>query len=235
MISSPSILISSPLRQSFGDGGVNLDTGLAGAEPPKVTVGMSFDSTSSMLLILMRSRAGEAMCFPSRGKGKLLWARSRGRFKSKLWPFTSAWSSAMSLSLCAELLSKDLMSAVGHSLSAGAVLYADMCGELGGERGMKRFPSTIGTFADGRMGGGIFQDNSTSDLTMNECSSQDGAMAGSGGEADARRVAARVKREKERQQTRSDSNPSAGLDAGDRRREGKEGRRARGLKAELSV
>ena len=124
----------------------------------------------------------------------------------------------MSLSLCAELFSKDLMSAVGHSLSAGAVLYADMCGELGGERGMKRFPSTIGTFADGWMGGGIFQGNSTSDVTMNGCSSQDGAMASSGGEADARRVAAKTEK-RERQQTRSDSNPSAGLDAGDRRGE----------------
>jgi hypothetical protein len=28
------------------------------------------------------------------------------------------------------------------------VLYADMRGELGGESGMNRFPSTIGTFKD---------------------------------------------------------------------------------------
>lgn len=34
-----------------------------------------------------------------------------------------------------------------HSLSA-EVVYADIRGELGGESGMKRFPSTIGTFED---------------------------------------------------------------------------------------
>lgn len=41
------------------------------------------------------------------------------------------------------------MSAVCQSLSAEVVLYADIRGELGGERGMKRFPSTIETFVDG--------------------------------------------------------------------------------------
>jgi hypothetical protein len=54
----------------------------------------------------------------------------------------------MSPSECAEVGSNDLMSEVCHSFSAGVVLYADIRGELGGESGMKRFPSTIGTFKD---------------------------------------------------------------------------------------
>jgi len=54
----------------------------------------------------------------------------------------------MSLSECAEVGSKALISEVCHSFSAGVVLYADMRGELGGESGMKRFPSTIGTLKD---------------------------------------------------------------------------------------
>jgi hypothetical protein len=55
----------------------------------------------------------------------------------------------MSPSECEEVLSKDLISDECHSLSAGVVLYADIRGELGGESGMKRFPSTIGAFKDG--------------------------------------------------------------------------------------
>lgn len=52
----------------------------------------------------------------------------------------------MSPSEWAEEGSRDLMSDDCHSFSAGVVLYADMRGELGGERGMNKFPSTIGTF-----------------------------------------------------------------------------------------
>jgi hypothetical protein len=49
----------SPLRGSWGDGGVGREIGLAGAEPPKVTVGISLESMSSKLLMLMRSRDGD--------------------------------------------------------------------------------------------------------------------------------------------------------------------------------
>ena len=63
----------------------------------------------------------------------------------------------MSPSECAEVGSKDLMSDDCQSFSAGVVLYADIRGELGGESGMKRFPSTIGTFVDdsGEFGVGL--------------------------------------------------------------------------------
>lgn len=67
---------------------------------------------------------------------------------SKLCPLTSAWSSAMSPSWCDEFVSKALISEVCQSFSAGVVLYADIRGELGGESGMKRLPSTICTLGD---------------------------------------------------------------------------------------
>lgn len=76
--------MSSTPRPSLGDGGVRRETGLAGAEPPKVMFGMSLSSTSSMLLMVMRSRAGESRCLASRAYGKVLWVRSMGRFRSKL-------------------------------------------------------------------------------------------------------------------------------------------------------
>jgi hypothetical protein len=50
----------------------------------------------------------------------------------------------MSLSECGGVCSRVRMSADCHSFSAGVVLYADMRGELGGDKGMMKFPSTIG-------------------------------------------------------------------------------------------
>jgi hypothetical protein len=42
--------------------------------------------------------------------------------------------------VCSKVLSSDDC----HSLSAEVVLYADMCGELGGDKGTRKLPSTIG-------------------------------------------------------------------------------------------
>jgi hypothetical protein len=52
----------------------------------------------------------------------------------------------MSLSECGGVCSRVLYSDDGHSLSAEVVLYADMCGELGGDKGTRKLPSTIGAF-----------------------------------------------------------------------------------------
>jgi hypothetical protein len=52
----------------------------------------------------------------------------------------------MSLSECGGVCSKVLSSDDCHSLSAEVVLYADMCGELGGDKGTRKLPSTIGAF-----------------------------------------------------------------------------------------
>jgi hypothetical protein len=54
----------------------------------------------------------------------------------------------MSLSECGGVCSRVRTSEVCHSVSTGAVLYADMRGELGGDKGMMKFPSTIGTLVD---------------------------------------------------------------------------------------
>lgn len=54
----------------------------------------------------------------------------------------------MSLSDWPEEGSKDFKSADGQSFSAVVVLYADMRGELGGESGINKFPSTIGTLGE---------------------------------------------------------------------------------------
>lgn len=51
----------------------------------------------------------------------------------------------MSLSECGGVCSSALTSDDCHSLSAGVVLYADMRGEVGGDKGIMKFPSTIGT------------------------------------------------------------------------------------------
>ena len=50
----------------------------------------------------------------------------------------------MSLSECGGVCSRVLKSDGCHSLSARVVLYADMRGEVGGDKGMMEFPSTIG-------------------------------------------------------------------------------------------
>lgn len=68
---------------------------------------------------------------------------------SKGRPGTSACSIAMSPSEFVEVGSKGLISWFRHSFSAGVALYADIRGELGGESGMKRFPSTICSFRGG--------------------------------------------------------------------------------------
>jgi hypothetical protein len=57
----------------------------------------------------------------------------------------------MSLSECGGVCSK-FLSEDCHSVSAGAVLYADMRGELGGDKGMMKLPSTIGTLVDENWG-----------------------------------------------------------------------------------
>lgn len=51
----------------------------------------------------------------------------------------------MSLSEWGGVCSNVLTSVECQSLSAEVVLYADMRGELGGDRGIRKFPSTIGT------------------------------------------------------------------------------------------
>jgi hypothetical protein len=55
----------------------------------------------------------------------------------------------MSLSECGGVCSNVLTSDDCHSLSAVVVLYADMRGELGGDKGMRKLPSTIGTLETG--------------------------------------------------------------------------------------
>jgi hypothetical protein len=55
----------------------------------------------------------------------------------------------MSLSECGGVCSNVLTSDVCHSLSALLELYADMRGELGGDKGMRKLPSTIGALEQG--------------------------------------------------------------------------------------
>lgn len=58
----------------------------------------------------------------------------------------------MSLSECGGVCSSVLTSDDDHSLSAVVVLYADMRGEQGGDKGMMKFPSTIDTSTEGTKG-----------------------------------------------------------------------------------
>jgi hypothetical protein len=55
----------------------------------------------------------------------------------------------MSLSECGGVCSSVLMSDECQSLSAVIELYADMRGELGGDKGMRKLPSTIGASEQG--------------------------------------------------------------------------------------
>jgi hypothetical protein len=58
----------------------------------------------------------------------------------------------MSLSECGGVCSSVLISDECHSLSAVVELYADMRGELGGDKGMRKLPSTIGALEQGVVG-----------------------------------------------------------------------------------
>jgi hypothetical protein len=58
----------------------------------------------------------------------------------------------MSLSECGGVCSRVRTSDDCQSVSAAAVLYADMRGELGGDKGMMKFPSTIGTLGPDTLG-----------------------------------------------------------------------------------
>lgn len=66
---------------------------------------------------------------------------------------------AMSLSECGGVFARVLTPVDCHSLSVADAPYADMCGELGGDKGMRKFPSTIGAFGGGGTGVGEFAVN----------------------------------------------------------------------------